>query len=196
MDWEALGDELEEIALTPDRAYRLGEYRRLLTVVGPGEEGHAEVLTCLADDLVGEGLLDEARAAYEAAVADGGRTVLDPHGGLLNVALHAGDDALVDELLAVLIAKSRADELVVSDYEWVAGSLEESGRLRTALRWYTIPLRDIQPGAVDLMPVACLEGRWRVRRELDLPVDAYDEAHELLHTVPDSTPDGAAPPAS
>lgn len=190
MDWDELGDELERIGDTSDRTHRLGEYRRLLTGLSAGQEGYAEVLTNLADDLTTEGSLDEAQLAYQQAVDDGGRTVLDPRVGLLDLALRRGDDERADELLAVLLARSRADELVIGDYEWIGESLEEAGRLRAALRWLTIPLRDIQPGDLDLMPIVCLDGRWRVRRALDLPVDAYDEAREVWHEVNAARPEG------
>jgi tetratricopeptide (TPR) repeat protein len=188
MNWDELGDELERIGSTPDLAYRVGEYRRLLDGYSPGDEGRAEVLANLADDLTADGQLDEAEVLYQQAIADGGRTVLNPHIGLLSVALERVDEPRADELLAVLLAKSRADQLVVGDYEWIGETLEEAGRLRAALRWFTIPLRDIQPGDIDLMPVLALEGRWRVRRALDLPVDAYDEAREVWHEVNDAKP--------
>jgi tetratricopeptide (TPR) repeat protein len=184
MDWEELGDILEGIGLT-DRPGRIGEYRELLVQVRPGTEGHAEVLTCLAEALAADGRLDEADATYRQAIADGGRTVLSPHVGLLDVAVARNDDAAVDDLLALLLARSRNDELVVGDYEWIGETLEEGGRLRPALRWFTIPLRDIQPGDVDVMPIVCLNGRWRVRRTLDLPIDAYDEAYEVWHELYD-----------
>ena len=186
MDWEDLADELEGIGLEPNRPNRLREYRSLLAGLAPGEEGYAEVLASLADDLEGEGQLDEARDAYLAAIDDGGRTIMDPHVGLLTVELSAGDDTRVDELLTQLMGKSRTDELDIMDYEWIAESLEEAGRLKQALRWFTIPLRDIQPGAVDLLPIGCLNGRFRVRRALDLPVDAYDDAHDVWHELNDS----------
>ncbi len=185
MDWEALGDELEEIGLTPDSAYRIGEYRRILDGLEPGQEGWAEVSMCLAEDLRGDGQLDEARALYRQAIDDGGRTVLQPLAGLLGVELDAADDARVDEILALLLARSRADELVVGDYEWVAETLEEAGRLRQSLRWFTIPLRDLQPADYELMPIVTLNGRWRVRRALGLPRDAYDDAHDIWHELHD-----------
>lgn len=183
MDWDELGDALEEIGELPDLDVRLGEYRRLLAELPSRQDGHAEVLTVLADDLTSAGELDEAESLYQQAIDDGGRTVLDPRVGLLGVALERGDDARADELLALLLARSRADELVVGDYEWIGEALEEAGRPRAALRWFTIPLRDIQPGDLDRMPVIALNGRWRVRRALDLPVDAYDEAHHVWHEI-------------
>lgn len=179
MDWEELGDTLEKIGLATDRPDRLGEYEQILAGLPAGTEGHAEVLTCMADELKWQGRLDEAEATYRAAIDDGGRTVLSPYTGLLNIAIERGADKDVDDLLARLLAKSRADELVIGDYEWIGESLEESGRLRAALRWFTIPLRDIQPGDIDRMPPGCLQGRFRVRRSLDLAIDAYDEAHEV-----------------
>jgi tetratricopeptide (TPR) repeat protein len=185
MDWDELGDALEEIGEVPNLDFRIGEYRRLLAELPPGQDGHAEVLTVLADDLTSAGQLDDGEAAYQQAIDDGGRTVLNPHVGLLDVALARGDDVRAGELLSILLVKSRADELVVGDYEWIGDSLEEAGRLRAALRWFTIPLRDIQPGDLDLMPVIALDGRWRVRRALDLPVDAYDEAHDVWHELND-----------
>lgn len=183
MNWDELGETIDEISVDPSRASRLAAYAELLDTFGPGQEGRAEVLMCRADDLLDDGRLDDAERAYREAVDDGGRTVLHPLVGLLVVALARQDDAAVDDLLAGLIALSRTDGLVLGDYEWIAESLEDAGRLRAALRWFTIPLRDIQPGDLDLMPPLCLDGRWRVRRALDLPVDAYDEAHDVWHEV-------------
>ncbi len=185
MDWDQLADELEEIGMTPDCPYRISQYRRILAGLQIGELGRAEVMTCLADDLETQGQLDEARAMYDEALADGGRTVFDPHIGLLSVEIEAGNTARVDELLARLLTRSRADQLGISEHEWIAETLEEAGRLRESLRWFTIPLRDIQPGDVTMMPIACLNGRWRVRRALDLPIDAYDDAHAMWHSAND-----------
>jgi tetratricopeptide (TPR) repeat protein len=171
---------------------RLSEYRRMLATFRPGQEGRAETLSRIADELVEDGQLDAARAAYQDVVDDGGRTILSPLAGLLDIALKQHDDARADELLGRLLAQSRADALVVGDYEWVAEALEEAGRLRQALRWFTIPLRDIQPGDLDLMPAIVLDGRWRVRRALDLPIDAYDDAHDVWHEINDAE-DAATP---
>lgn len=183
MDWDELGETIDEISADPGRDSRLAAFDDLLRTFEPGQEGRAEVLMCRADELLDAGRLDEAERAYREAVHDGGRTVLHPLAGLLVISLHRDDDPAVDDLLAELIALSRSDRLVLGDYEWIAESLEDAGRLKAALRWFTIPLRDIQPGDLELMPPLCLDGRWRVRRALDLPVDAYDEAHDVWHEV-------------
>lgn len=183
--WEALGDELEQIAAEPDGDRRAAEYERVLSGLAPGGEGWAETLMCLAEERKLAGRLDDARDLYRQAFDDGGRTVLDAQAGLLDVALAAGDDARADELLGLLLTRSRNDELVVGDYEWIGEQLEAAGRLRQALRWFTIPVRDLQPGATELMPITCLDGRFRVRRALDLPLDAYDDAHDVWHELND-----------
>lgn len=188
MDPDEIQERLDDISDHLDRGYRISEYRRLLEGLSPGDGGRAEALTYLGDDLRDEGLLDEARDTFQQAAEDGGDTVLSPLVGLLHVELDAGDDDRVDELLAELMAASRADRLVIGDYEWIAEALEDAGRLKAALRWFTIPLRDIQPGDIAMMPVPCLEGRWRVRRALGLPVDAYDEAREVHRELEDLTP--------
>ncbi|MCW2769743.1 MAG: hypothetical protein JWR27_1176 [Aeromicrobium sp.] len=186
MTWDELCDALDEIGLEPQGEQRLAEYHRLLATFLPGQEGRAETLARLAEEEGALGRPDEARATYQRAIDDGGRTILDPLVGLLDLSLeHGADDA--DDLLAALLTRSRADRLVIGDYEWIGESLEEAGRVREALRWFTIPLRDIQPGDIDLMPVVCLDGRWRVRRALDLPIDAYDDAHDVWHEVNDPT---------
>ena len=157
MTWDELNDELEEIGLVQNRAHRVREYRRLLDDLAAGDEGYAEVLTVLAEDLLTDGRPGEAREAYQAAIDDGGRTVLNPRTGLLDVALHEGDDEQVETLLRTLMEQSRADRLGLGDYEWIGESLEEAGRLKQALRWFTIPVRDIQPGDLELLPIVCLD---------------------------------------
>ncbi|WP_456697422.1 hypothetical protein [Aeromicrobium sp. P5_D10] len=179
MHLDGISDELDEISGVPDREYRIREYRRKIAEFGTGHPERAEYLTYLADDLTARGDLKEARQAYEDAIADGGKTILNPRSGLLTVALASGDEGRINEMLELLMHMSRADVLVVGDYAWIAESLEEAGRLREALRWFTIPLRDMQPGDVDKLPVVCLNGRYRVRRELGMPVDAYDDAHNM-----------------
>lgn len=185
MDWDELAEEMDTLGAMPDINYRISQYRRRLADFAPGELGRAEFLSYLGDDLKLIGEFDEARQAYDEAIADGGRTVLEPHAGLLAVALAARDEATVTALLGLLMTKSRADELVVGDYEWIAEALEEAGRLREALRWFTIPLRDLQPGELTKLPIVCLNGRWRVRRSLGLPLDAYDDAYGAWRTPDD-----------
>lgn len=179
MFMDEIGDELEAISSMTDRNARIAEYRRKLEEFAGGHPQRAEYLTYLADDLTDLGDLVTARQTYEDSITDGGSTILNPRGGLLRVALKSGDEVRVAEMLTLLMKMSRADELVIGDYAWIGEALEEAGRLREALRWFTIPLRDMQPGDIDNMPLVCLKGRYRVRRALHLPLDAYDDAHAV-----------------
>ena len=74
--------------------------------------------------------------------------------------------------VAYLACGGRGDKAL----ERVADALEEVGRLREAMRWFTIGLRDLDPQQ-DLPAFEeeyALMGRSRVRRALDLPPDHYD----------------------
>lgn len=179
MDLAAQLDEINEINDLPDRDQRIAAYRAKIDSFGLGHPDRAEYLMCLAGDLVVRGDHDDARRVYRDAIADGGHTVLSPLCGLLTVEIETSDEAATSELLGQLMQASRADALVVGDYTWIGDTLEDAGRLREALRWFTIPLRDIQPGDLDMLPEDCLAGRFRVRRKLDLPLDAYDDAYEV-----------------
>ncbi|MFI5428230.1 hypothetical protein [Aeromicrobium sp. UC242_57] len=176
---DGISDELDAISGAPDAEYRIATYRRKLAEFPAGHAERAEYLTYLADDLTAKGDLEEARETYEAAIADGGKTTLNPRSGMLTVALRSGDEAWITEMLDTLMQLSRKDGLVIGDYGWIGEALEESGRFREALRWFTIPLRDLQPGHVDRLPLICLNGRYRTRRELGMPLDAYDDAHDM-----------------
>ena len=59
-------------------------------------------------------------------------------------------------------------------HEFVGEALELNGDLQESLRWYAAGLTYLErqyPGAVDL---GCLNGRYRVRRELGLGLEGYD----------------------
>ncbi|WP_140400086.1 hypothetical protein [Aeromicrobium sp. PE09-221] len=100
---------------------------------------------------------------------------MDPRGGLLKAELDLGNEEETDPLLEELKIDARRDALSLTDYEWIAESLELGGRLKEALRWFTIPLREVDPLDVDPAETVCLNGRYRVRRTLGMPMDAYDD---------------------
>lgn len=177
MDLEDFDDELDSILLSGTPSERIDILRRRLEDFQPGEIGRATFLTSLAGELNLTGDYAGARETGLAAIEDGGPTDLDPRCGMLMNELQAGDDARADELLAELLLRVRAGVIGPIECEWIAGSLEEAGRLRQAMRWYTIPLLDIHPDDVEDFDVAALNGRYRVRRELGLPLDTYDNAH-------------------
>jgi len=133
-------------------------------------------LCSLAEFLGFQGRWDEAREAYRNALSDGGRTIIDPRIGLLDIDVESGEHDRIDTHLPVLLQASRDGELSDHDCEWIGEALEEADRLKDAHRWFTIPLRDIDPDDIGQLPIGCINGRYRVRRDLELPMDKYDEA--------------------
>ena len=177
MDLDDVDDDLEELEFSLTGQARIDACRARADAIPQGEPGRAEYLTSLAEFLEMEDRLDEAEAAYREALDDGGPTRLHPVGGLLSVSLRRSDDTAVNAINSRLWQLARADQLTESDFEYVADVLEHHGRLREALRWYTVPLRDLDPDEdIELIPVISSNGRERVRKALGLPPDRYDEA--------------------
>lgn len=178
MDYDEACDDAEEIEFSLTGQARLDEFRRRADQLERGETGRAVFLCHLAESLGMVDRYDEARAVMLEVIDDGGPTIIHPWCELLEIDLSLGHDNDVDVDLRELLAASRADELDPLDYEHAAESLEHAGRLRQALRWFTLGLLETDPAEVDLIPIGSLNGRYRVRRELGLPMDAYDEATE------------------
>lgn len=183
MDFDEACDDIDRIIETPGVNDRIEQFRSRSEALAVGEDGRAEYLTSLAGELQLIGDLDGARVSYESAIADGGRTVLEPRCGLLGVEIEAGHEDRVAEMLKAFLVQARTGTLTVTECEWIADTLEDAERYREAHRWFTIPLRDIDPFEVDDLPRGPLQGRWRVRRELGLPHDAYDESAQLIKNL-------------
>ena len=178
MELQDYHEEIESICLTGSPAERVVILRKRIEDFEHGEHGRAEFLTSLAGELNLVEDFDGAREASLAAIEDGGPTDLDPRCGLLMNELDAGDDERADTLLAELLVRVRAGSLGSVECEWIAGSLEQAGRLRQSLRWFTIPLLDVHPDDIEDVDMPALHGRYRVRRELGLPLDNYDLARD------------------
>lgn len=179
MDFDEACAEVDRIEDELGLEDRIEALRGQVDRLEPGEDGRAEFLAALAGELQVAEDADGARAAATEAIHDGGPTVHEPRCILLSVELQAGNDALADELLAGFLAAARAGTITVDECEWISGSLEQAGRLKEALRWHNITVRDLDPHDVEGLPLLTLMARWRVRRALDLPYDAYDESRDL-----------------
>jgi tetratricopeptide (TPR) repeat protein len=120
--------------------------------------------------------LETAQACLEEAVLDGGSAYVDPRAGLAGVLLSRDENARADELLTELrrdVPPGRAR----GDVHWYVGEfLEEHGRLTEALRWFTAGVTRAELDG-DIDDISLL-GRFRVRRELELPHDTYDDMAE------------------
>jgi hypothetical protein len=180
MDLEDAYDRIDELqsTLTGDALHQaLADEAAALT---PGEEGRAAFLNVLGEFLLMDGEVDGARTAYQQALDDSGPTILHPLAGLLDVAFTSADEDAKEAILAELTRLVRADELTIMTCEYVGEILEKVDELRLALRWFNIPLRDIEPDDVGDDLIGILNGHYRVRRLLDLPMDRFDEASDVV----------------
>ena len=177
-----LADEVDDLAMQhgePELAEMLEKRAQDLR---PGESKRAALLSHagerweMADDLA------RARACYEEAVRDGGAAWLDPRASLLSVLLRLEDPAAED-----LIDELRGDlgkgPLRGPVHEYVGEALEMQDLLEEALRWFNSGLTRVAREDPEEVDLGCLNGRYRVRRQLGMPRDRYDElCEERRHT--------------
>jgi len=134
-------------------------------------------------ELVGD--LARARACYEEAVRDGGAAWIDPRASLVSVLLRLADPA-ADALLDVLRRELASGPLHGPVHEFVGEALELDDRLEEAQRWFSSGLTQVAKDDPEDVDPGCLNGRYRVRRQLGLPRDRYDElCEERRHTFAD-----------
>ena len=175
-------DDIEEIE-SAGGARMLETLRDRADALAPGQPGRAAYLNVLGEHLLIAGEHDAARHVFEEARADGGETMLHPETNLLWVDLVRGDEAAVESRLRDLLALARAGSLGAASCSHVGGLLAEHDRPRQALRWFTIPLRDLEPEEADGVDEACITGRARVRDRLGLPPDRWDEVAEEIRAA-------------
>jgi tetratricopeptide (TPR) repeat protein len=174
-DLDDIFDDIDDIELS-DRVDR-GDMLRAGADRHPvGSEARSAYLTILGEHLQMERRYAEARAALEEVLDSGHRPFNHPLVPLLDLDLETGRTDEADELLARLLELSRRGNLEANDHEMIGESLEMCGRARDAHRWFTIPLRDVDPDDLDDLDIGCLHGRFRVRRALGMPLDPYDRA--------------------
>ena len=163
------------------RVQTLEPATELLMTMAPGDPGRLHVLQVIADHQSMRGDVDAALATLDQAGATSAEDADVLHAMRVGFLIEAGRDEAAEPLLLDL--RRRGPSLPHEAIERVAEALEGVGRLREAMRWFTIALRDLDPQ--DEMPATAEEyaliGRRRVREALDLPPDHYDElAHVVL----------------
>jgi tetratricopeptide (TPR) repeat protein len=173
MDEEIL-DEVERLAtrMPSEELARLLEHRA--HGLARGAPGRAAWLCHAGErwEMVDE--FSHAKACYEEAVADGGETYLDPRADLANVLLELGETARAERLIEELDRDAREGRAGGFLHERVGEILELHDRLDEALRWYEAGLEQTGRDDPHTLDLGCLNGRFRVRRSLDLPMDHYD----------------------
>jgi len=167
-------DLLTEIESTPgptSKAERLSAQAASMAI---GEYGRETFLVAAGQHHQMQGDFDSARRCFEEADADGGESVTEPLANLHSLALAMRDEPSADLHLAELRRRAAQGLADAGTCVFVAETLESHHRLQEAARWFTLPLRDIDPDDVDELDPYCLQGRLRVRAELGLRPDRYD----------------------
>jgi hypothetical protein len=174
----------DDIEVVRSRADREDVGRDLEDAAGRfdvGQPGRAAYLAAAAESWTASGGLDDALRCAEAAVADGGETMVGAHAVLIDVLL-ARDEldrarACAHELRSLLAADDASDTAP----EYVAEAFEEAGLLQEAHRWFNLATREVDPDSVEVSlagELTALFGRRRVRQRLGLAEDRLDQAAE------------------
>jgi tetratricopeptide (TPR) repeat protein len=167
--YDAILDEVEDLHGTPHAdAARLFEARA--EAMEPGTPGRAAWLAHAGESWELAEQPARAKDCYEAAVADGGDAgYADARAELVGVLLDLGETARADEVLAEIRAAPDLHGEEANVHSSVGESLELNGRFEEALGWYDRGLD--RAGDTDY---GCLNGHYRVRRELGRPLDELD----------------------
>lgn len=157
------------------RVDTLGPATELLTTMAPEDPGRLDVLQVIADHQAMRGDVEAALATLGQAGPTSAEDADVIRAMRVSFLVEAGRGQEAEPLLLDL--RHRGPRLPSEALERVADTLEGAGRLREAMRWFTIGLRDLDP--LNDLPTAeeeyALIGRWRVRQALALPPDHYDE---------------------
>jgi tetratricopeptide (TPR) repeat protein len=181
-EFEAVLDEIDDIEMGLEgHQPKIEALERLAAEATAGSRRWAELLLIASNHRVMVGEYAAAITQLEQVRAAGVESEPSVEAHLLSAHLAAGDDAEAAILDRELRARSRETHLG-DDYLFIGESYEEAGRLKDALRWFSMANRDIDPGDVDQLDYLAVSGRLRVRQSLGLPQDAYDVSARTLRT--------------
>lgn len=136
-----------------------------------GEHGRTSLLVAAGEHWQMRGEYAKARRCFDEALADGGESTGGPVANLFSLALDEGDEEEATLRVRQLRDLAKQDALIADECHHVGETFEVHGRLREAMRWFTIPLAWADEDELDYL---CLTGRTRVRRALGLAADRFD----------------------
>jgi hypothetical protein len=125
----------------------------------------------------------EAAGAFRLAIADGGRTFVDPRVPLARALYLLGEPEQATTLISQLKTEGPHDPRLC---DLVGELLLEQSDLPGALEWVTTGVQLCLPGGAAVAPQSALDGeggaelrmllnlRYRIRNDLGLPEDSYD----------------------
>ncbi|MDP3890972.1 SEC-C domain-containing protein [Nocardioides sp.] len=176
-------DEIEELEASRPSGELGPLFEQRGSAILRGAPGRAEYLSSAAEWFSINDDLDSALRCPRAAVEDGGAAFIDPRATLLGLLLRQGGQEEAAELSATLMRDFAAGTLEPFTAELVGESFEMDEQWTVALRWFNLGLRDVDPAEIDSRDhaaIGCVHGHYRVRRQLDLPHDRYDEASDRI----------------
>lgn len=171
---DAVWDEIDEIETGEGDSRSKAEALEARAASAPaGSERWAELLLVASGHRLMLGEHETAIRHLEQVRDSGVQSQPSVEAHLVDAYLEAGRE---EDFVATEKALRRrsAETYLGDDYTFVGEALEEAGRLREAHRWFTLANREVDPDELDTLDVMALNGRYRVRRALGLPEDAYD----------------------
>ncbi|KAA1419172.1 hypothetical protein F0U44_12025 [Nocardioides humilatus] len=184
MDFEDYRDLFEEWEFTLSREDLRAAMTERLATMKAGEVGRAELLGRLTESLMANDAhpddLDRAAALARDAIADGGPSTFDPRTDLLRVLFRQGKDEEAMALAKECLRATTPDHVEAGLHTTLGEIMELRGDYKFAHRVYTVGLKYFDPSIdePDFDEDACLSGRYRARRRLELGRDSLDVAFE------------------
>lgn len=176
---DEIGDEFDQLMSAHDARKSAKVCEQRAHDLAPGQVGRAAWLSHAGECWELADAPEQAKRCYEEALADGGPAWLDARASLAAVLLDMEEVSRADALLEELRRDLAKGPVRGPVHDFVGERLELHGRLEEALLWFTAGVEAAErPGAgedAELDAVGSLSGRFRVRRELGLPHDRYDE---------------------
>jgi hypothetical protein len=172
--YDEMLDLLEEWQVTLDDDEFEATVRKQIDSLAPGAPGRAQLLYSLGSQCLRLEDRDGALVWFERAAEEPGEVIIDPRRGTLQGLLEDGRNEEADALERELRRSSAAGDYRGFFHEPIAVTLEMNGRQKAALRWFSIGVLALDPDDPTAEEIGCLNGRYRIRRSLDLPMDQLD----------------------
>jgi hypothetical protein len=176
---DALFEEISDLEMTLPAETKAEHFQRLADDEVAAGPRRVALLAAAGDHWQLRGEYGRARECFEAMPAAGDDDELPAAAHLLVLALETGDHERAD-LLDRELRQLSTERHLGTAYAFVAESYEEAGRLRDAVRWFSLANADVDPDDLGALDVVAVIGRARARRALGLPRDRYDHAATTL----------------
>lgn len=187
-------DDIEEFPLTPtghqpsasDWRDRATQYEAWATDESAfeldGEVSAAYLLICAAGDYAVAEEYDAGMRCARLAAEHRSATPFQAYPVLIELNIAAGSDDAADAL-ADEVRRARVNDPDL--LEMIAAAFEIGGRYEPAQRWYSIAVRKLYSRGDENSHYyeSAISGRYRARRELELPLDVLDGDCERLRTL-------------